>query len=49
MSFFNKLFGALDKLDEVKDALDKVAENLQNLDQKIEGRIVITVADERKG
>lgn len=32
MSFFNKLFGALDKLDEVKDALDKVAENLQNVD-----------------
>ncbi len=29
MSFLNKLFGAIGKLEEVKDALENVAENLQ--------------------
>ena len=29
MSFFNKLFGALNKLEEMKDVLEDVAENLQ--------------------
>ncbi|MBQ4101994.1 MAG: hypothetical protein IJC85_03810 [Oscillospiraceae bacterium] len=29
MSFFNKLFGALNKLEEMKDALEDVAESLQ--------------------